>query len=190
MVDIVELRLLFVSFCIGGWVVLLGVGISRWRRKLAGGVVLVIFALALLVGTMAVILMDGLVRAKCQVRLSACRNSLLLLGRAMQEYAKTHSGMYPDRLDMLPNASFPASRSFSNMVTCSESVSRSAFSYQAPRMSASSSPMLWDPEPHNMAGMAFWRKSPQYRNVLFAGGRVETLTEAEFQKRMSATDVR
>lgn len=170
-----------------GWVVPLVVGIRRMKSGgPSGGVNMILGAivwfLVLVVG--GGWMLDGLAGAKGRARMAACSSNLRQIGVAIENYRMTHEGAYPEYLSVLTDTNSANSGSVSLRLICPNSVSQTVYSYRVP-VPPFGGPVCWDSEPHRIGRFFTWLRSPTYRNIFFADGRVETLTEAEFQKRMS-----
>ena len=163
-----------------GWIPPLGLGLVLLLKKnrtafhsLLGGILLVL-GIIWLAGAHQVSAARGIARAML------CRNNLAELGLALRMYRDDYNAQLPPSLEPLPRY---LGRDF--LFTCpTDSMARNggyAYLYLPVKDPKPSDMVCWDPVPHVTRHGILRYLSTTQRNVLFADGHVNTVSEAEFQ---------
>jgi hypothetical protein len=93
------------------------------------------------------------------------------LADALTRYRAEHSGKLPPDAAVLRHYLDREAFVYHSSYTCLFGANKAA----------GDTPVCWDVAPHNASRRALRWKNQPYRNVLYADGRIATLTEAEFQ---------
>jgi hypothetical protein len=170
----------FVLVVVLGWIPPLGFGLllllnrKRTPFRLVMGCLLLVISLPWLAGAIQIPL------ARSKAYLIQCHSNLKVVGLAMSMYKDDFNGQLPPSLDMLVKY---VDKDLYFACPGSPSAKGAVPYFYSPEQNPEPNDMIcWDPSLHTIRHGIFGLLSTKQRNVLFADGKVRTLSEPDFQK--------